>query len=85
METTAGRPGSGDGPALDGPWRCRWCREPVTVTGEPHLGKAVHTATGKELGPGGHLAAPIDVPLAQPAVTAGVAPDEGARSCPGSS
>ena len=47
---------------------CRKCREPVTVQGDPQWGKAVHTATGKETGPGGHVAAPIDVGLVRAAM-----------------
>jgi hypothetical protein len=47
---------------------CRKCREPVTVQGDPHWGKAVHTASGKETGPGGHLAAPIDADLVRAAI-----------------
>jgi hypothetical protein len=42
---------------------CRHCREPVTVQGAPRWGKAVHLATGKEQGPGGHVAAPIEASL----------------------
>lgn len=42
--------------------RCRICDEPVTVAGDPYIGKAVHKATGQEAGPDGHLAAPIDTP-----------------------
>ena len=45
METAAG----GKGAKLPRAGRvCRKCREPVTVQGDPHWGRAVHTATGKE-------------------------------------
>ena len=47
---------------------CRKCLEPVTVQGDPHWGKAVHTATGKETGSGGHVAAPIDADLVRAAM-----------------
>ena len=47
---------------------CRRCREPVTVQGDPQWGKAVHTATGKEIGSGGHVAAPIDADLVWAAI-----------------
>jgi hypothetical protein len=40
--------------------KCRKCDDPVRVEGEPFLGRAVHAATGEELGGDGHLAAPID-------------------------
>jgi hypothetical protein len=50
---------------------CRRCREPVTVQGDPQWGKAVHTATGKETGPGGHVAAPIDADLVRAAIARG--------------
>jgi hypothetical protein len=38
---------------------CRRCSEPVTVTGHPEWGPAVHAGTGDELGRDGHLVAPI--------------------------
>lgn len=41
--------------------RCRECGQSVTVTGEQWIGRAVHTATGRETGQDGHLAAPIDL------------------------
>jgi hypothetical protein len=45
---------------------CRRCNQPITVDGDdPEFGKASHTATGSELGPDGHLAAPIAVTLAR--------------------
>jgi hypothetical protein len=73
METAAGGKGAG----LPRAGRvCRKCREPVTVQGDPHWGKAVHTATGKETGPGGHFAAPIDADL----VRAAMAREAGGRS-----
>ena len=41
---------------------CRTCGQPVALISDiilsPHLSKAVHTATGEEKGPDGHLAAP---------------------------
>ena len=40
------------------------------------LGRAVHTATGKETGPGGHVAAPIDADL----VRAAMAREAGGRA-----
>ncbi len=40
---------------------CRWCGQKVTVSGgDPDFGKAVHTVTGLELGPDGHLVGPVD-------------------------
>jgi hypothetical protein len=39
---------------------CRVCRRRVTVSGEENMGKAVHD-DGRELGPDGHLAAPIEL------------------------
>jgi hypothetical protein len=42
-----------------GPW-CSRCGLPVAVEGEPELGRAVHAATGREQGNGGHFAAPIE-------------------------
>ena len=47
---------------------CRRCREPVTVQGDPQWGKPVHTATGREIGSDGHLAAPIDADLVRAAI-----------------
>jgi hypothetical protein len=41
-----------------GPW-CRHCALPARVEGEPELGRAVHAGTGQELGPDGHLCAPV--------------------------
>jgi hypothetical protein len=65
METAAGSKGA----TLPRAGRvCRWCREPVTVQGDPQWGKPVHTATGKEIGAGGHLAAPIDADLVRAAI-----------------
>jgi hypothetical protein len=46
---------------------CRHCGVPVTVSGVPAIGRAVHTGTGDELGPDGHLVAPISI---DPAVSA---------------
>jgi hypothetical protein len=52
--------------------QCRRCDQPVTVIVapgiSPYLGKAVHTATGLETGPDGHLAAPIDASPARRAL-----------------
>jgi hypothetical protein len=41
---------------------CRWCDEPVTLEGsDPHLSRAVHTASGEEkCADGKRLAAPTD-------------------------
>jgi hypothetical protein len=39
---------------------CRRCVQRVAVTGDPEWGRAVHVATGSELGANGHLVAPID-------------------------
>ena len=47
---------------------CHRCREPVTVQGDFQWGKPVHTATGKEIGSDGHLAAPIDADLVRAAI-----------------
>jgi hypothetical protein len=47
-------------PAYGGAWCCRKCRQPMTATGDPEWGLAVHTATGEELGGDGHLPAPIE-------------------------
>ena len=57
-------PGSctGGGP-LRAPYVCRQCREPVTIQGDPQWGRAVHTVTGQETGPGGQVAAPVDPAL----------------------
>lgn len=42
-------------------WWCRRCGKQVTISGsEPEISKAVHAATGLELGADGHLVAPID-------------------------
>jgi hypothetical protein len=63
---TAG--GRGKGSVLSGAAVvCRHCREAVTVQGDPQWGRAVHTVTGKETGPGGHVAAPIETSLLQAA------------------
>jgi hypothetical protein len=40
---------------------CRRCGKRVTLTGsDPQFGKAVHTASERELGDDGHMVAPID-------------------------
>jgi tRNA(Ile2) C34 agmatinyltransferase TiaS len=56
--------------------RCRRCKEPARREGslllEEELRKAVHTATGNERGPDGHLAAPIDVPTMDTATPDGL-------------
>jgi hypothetical protein len=39
---------------------CRRCFQRVAVEGDPEWGRAVHAATGSELGPDGHLVAPVD-------------------------
>jgi hypothetical protein len=44
----------------------------MTVKGDPEWGPAVHTRTDRELGPDGHLAAPIDARLM---ATAGAQPE----------
>jgi hypothetical protein len=51
------------GKPLAGPYVCRKCGEPVTTQGVPQWGRAVHTVTGQEARPGGHVAAPIDAAL----------------------
>jgi hypothetical protein len=46
-----------------GPYWCRACGLPVTLLGsnpDPLFRMAVHSATGQEMGPDTHLAAPID-------------------------
>ena len=64
--TAAG--GAGECPAAvmpdTGPW-CRLCGLAVTVErsqdcADPGFGWAVHTETGREDGPGGHFAAPVE-------------------------
>jgi hypothetical protein len=54
----------GGGPAGSAPLNaavvCRAGVKPVTVLGDPEWGMALHAGTRRELGPGGHLAAPID-------------------------
>ena len=65
METAAGSKGA----TLPRAGRvCRRCREPVTVQGDPQWGKPVHTATGREIGSDGHLAAPIDADVVRAAI-----------------
>lgn len=48
---------------------CRTCDERVILYMAPglpaHLARAVHAATGDELGPDGHLAAPVSTSPAQ--------------------
>ena len=60
-------------------WICRSCRQPVTLAGSPVLAvslrRALHTATLKERGPEGHLAAPIEPEIA----VAAAGPVAGAR------
>jgi hypothetical protein len=49
---------------------CRRCTGRVTVTGgDVRWGLAVHTDSGKERGPDGHLVAPIDAELVRDART----------------
>ncbi len=49
------------GPRRTG-WVCRTCRQAVTAMGgDPErITLTFHTATGKETGPNGHIAAPIE-------------------------
>jgi len=58
METAGGRP-AGSAP-LNATVVCRACVKPVTVLGDPEWGMALHAGTRRELGPDGHLVAPID-------------------------
>lgn len=48
-------------PARTRSGRCRRCGQPIRLTGEQWIGRAVHTATGSETGQDGHLVAPIDL------------------------
>jgi len=42
-------------------WWCRQCGKRVTISGgDPEISRAIHAATGRELGADGHLVAPID-------------------------
>lgn len=38
--------------------RYRICDEPVTATGDPYIGEAIHRAMSLESGQDGHLATP---------------------------
>jgi hypothetical protein len=62
-QATSSSPPSGHLTSVTGRARlwCRKCEQPVTVTGDPWIGKAVHTTTDAETGPDGHLAAPINL------------------------
>lgn len=87
-EENAGKPGlrdaaspGGPAPAVSGDGKpVRWCRvcgEPVTVApgSYPYTSNAVHTATGIQEGPDGHLAMATDAPPEMTAVARAVAMD----------
>ena len=74
METAGGRPA---GVALlNAAVVCRACLKPVTVQRDPEWGMALHAGTRRELGPDGHLVAPIDAGI----IRASIARKTGARS-----
>ncbi len=79
METAAGTPTPTPGPAVYSRLRCRKCVQPVTVTGDPRWGRAVHTAPSTETGPDEHLVAPIDGDLSPSLEAARGASAEGRR------
>jgi hypothetical protein len=74
MEMAAGRH-AGVAP-LNAAVVCRAGVKPVTVLGDPEWGMALHAGTHRELGPDGHLAAPIDAGI----IRACTARKAGARS-----
>lgn len=67
METAGGRP-AGVAP-LNAALVCRACVKPVTVLGDPEWGMAPHAGTRRELGPDGHLVAPIDAGIIRASIT----------------
>lgn len=69
----------GDPVTGSGLW-CRTCALPARVEGEPELGKAVHAATGEELGPDGHPCAPVDFLLPSMLEAAAAAREAAARN-----
>jgi len=56
--------------------RCRRCKEPARREGslllEDELRKTVHAVTGEELGPDGHLVAPIELSTMEAATPDGL-------------
>lgn len=44
--------------AAAGLW-CRACGAAARIEGDAEMGRAVHAVTGEELGPDGHLCAPV--------------------------
>jgi hypothetical protein len=67
VETAAGRPA---GVALlNAAVVCRARVKPVTVLGDPEWGMTLHAGRRRELGPDGHLVAPIDAGIIRASIT----------------
>jgi hypothetical protein len=67
VETAAGRPAGGA--PQNAAVVCRARARPVTVLGDPDWGMALHAGTRRELGPDGHLVAPIDAGIIRASMT----------------